>query len=135
MLSLGASYLQHRAFILSLFTMAPQQAYGMLQQKIDSMNEAEMRNFSLTLGSMLGEAQQAAQQVSYGAAWGVSVEDRMAQCMAEAQAGFPSSQGATPAQMYVQGLHTIAYYTNQFYQAKRAHTAQLPHSSANISSA
>lgn len=123
-LDMSASYLQHRTFILSLFQMTPQQAYGTLQQQINAMNEEAIKSFTMTLTGMIGEAQQAAQQAG-GAAWGVSVEDRMAQFMAEAQAGFPSSSGATQAQMYLQGLQAIAYYANQFYQAKRLRETQV----------
>ena len=127
-LDMSANYLQHRTFILSLFQMTPQQAYETLQQQINAMNEEAIKSFTITLTGLLSEAQQAAQQTG-GAAWGVSVEDRMAQFMAEAQAGFPASSAGTQAQMYLQGLQAIAYYANQFYQAKRLREAQIGYES------
>ena len=123
---MGANYLQNRAFILSLFNMAPQQAYWVLKQKIEAMDDETLRSFSVTLSGMIGEAQQAAQQASDASSWGTSFEDRTAQFMAEAQAGFPSSQQVNQAQMYVQGLHTIANYAQQFYQEKLTRAAQQP---------
>jgi hypothetical protein len=126
LMHMGADYLQHRAFILSLFNMAPQQAYGVLKQRIENMDDEALRSFSVTLSGMIGEAQLAAQQASYASSWGVSFEDHMAQFMAEAQAGFPSSQEANQAQTYVQGLRTIAYYAQQFYQEKLTRAAQQP---------
>jgi hypothetical protein len=120
----GASYLHHRMFLLSLFNMAPQQAHWMLKQKIAAMDDEETKSFSVTLSSMISEAQQAIPQAGHGSSWGVSFEDHMAQFMADAQAGFPSSQVTTQAQMFLQGLNTIAYYAQQFYQEKLARDVQ-----------
>jgi hypothetical protein len=121
----GVSYMQHRTFILSLFHMAPQQAYWVLKQKIDEMDEAAIQSFSATLSGMMVEAQQATQQTSFDS-WGVSSEDRIAQGMAEIQAGFPSSQSGNQPQGYLQGLQYIAYYANQFYQEKQSRASQPP---------
>jgi hypothetical protein len=122
----GASYIQHRTFILSLFNMAPQQAYWVLQQKIEEMDEETIRSFSGTLSGMIVEAQQVTQQTGFDSSWGVSSEDRIAQGMAEIQAGFPSSQGGNQAQVYLQGLQYIAYYANQFYQEKQSRASPPP---------
>jgi hypothetical protein len=128
----GASYLQHRTFILSLFNVAPQQAYWALKQKIDEMDQEATQSFSVTLSSMIGEAQYAAQQAGFDSSWGVSSEDRIAQGMAEIQAGFPSSQGGNQAQVYLQGLQYIAHYANLFYQEKLSRAAQTPGSGDNL---
>jgi hypothetical protein len=125
-LETSAAYMQQRAFILTLFNMPQQQAYWVLKQKIDEMDDESIKNFSGALAGMIGEAQQATWQGGFGSSssWGGSTEDRIAQGMAEIQAGFPSSQGNQQAQMYLEGLNAIAFYANQFYQEKLARAAQ-----------
>lgn len=119
----GAAYMQHRAFILSLFNMPQQQAYWALKQRIDEMDEASIQAFSGTLAGMIGEAQQAIQQSSDNSAWGDSYEDRLALGVARIQTGSYSS-GNPQAQMYLQGLNAVAQYGTQFYQEKLARAAQ-----------
>lgn len=114
----GAAYLQHRAFIQSLFGMQREQAAWALKQKIDEMDDEAYQMFGGVLAGMINEAQQAAQQ-SNDTAWGTSYEDRLAYSMARIQSGVPD-QGNQQAQMYLQGLNEIAYYANMFYQEKQA---------------
>lgn len=86
----GAAYLQHLAFIQSLFNMPQEQAFWLLKQKIDDLDDAGMQMFSSTLAAMINEVEQAAQQ------------------------------GNQKAQVYLQGLNEIAHYAIIFYQDKQA---------------
>ena len=113
----GAAYVQHRAFIQSLFNMPQEQAYSALKQKIDELDDQGIQMFSGALAGMINEAQQAAPEAGDDA-WGTSVEDRMAYSMAH-QSGVPAQQN-TQAQMYLEGLNAIARFANQFYQEKLA---------------
>jgi hypothetical protein len=122
----AASHLEQRAFILSLFDMAPPQAYGALQRRIEAMDDEALRRFGTMLASMIGEAQQAAQRDDAGASWGTSFEDRTAQFMAEARAGFPPAAGANRAQLYLQGLQRLAAYAQRLSQEKLARAAPQP---------
>ena len=121
-LETSAVYLQHRAFIQSLFGMQREQAAWVLRQKIEEMDNEAYQVFGGVLVGMINEAQQATQQ-SANDAWGTSVEDRLAYSMARIQSGTPDS-GNQQAQMYLQGLNEIAYYANVFYQEKQARQYQ-----------
>lgn len=123
MLESGAAYVQHRAFIQSLFTMTQEQAYFALKQKIEELDDTSIQIFSNALTAMIGEAQQAAQQTD-DTAWGTSYEDRLAYSMARIQSGAPAQQN-TQAQMYLQGLNAVAHFATQFYQEKLARAAQI----------
>src|ERR1044071_9531668 len=91
MLEGSAAYLQHRAFIQSLFNVPQEQAYWALKQKIDELDEAGIQMFSNALSAMINEAQQAAQQTN-DTAWGTSYEDRLAYSVARFQSGEPPPQ-------------------------------------------
>jgi hypothetical protein len=121
-LETSAVYLQHRAFIQSLFGMQREQAAWVLRQKIEEMDDEAYQMFGGVLVGMINEAQQATQQSSNDA-WGTSIEDRLAYSMARIQSGTPDP-GNQQAQMYLQGLNEIAYYANLFYQEKQARQYQ-----------
>ena len=117
----GAQYVVHVSFIESLLNMTYEQAYDALRQKMHELDEQGFEAFWGALNTLYMQTEQqlnATDQYGSGESWGASFEDRMAQSMAEIQAGV--SHQPNPAyqqlQSRLQNLQAVAQHAQAFRQ-------------------
>lgn len=131
-LETGAGYLRHLNAIQQIMN-APsyEAAVERLRGHVFGMDgEAEYRLFMTVVGQQIQQAEQALQQAREnpgGDSWGNSFEDRMAQHMAEIQAGYHAgnSPHVQAAEKRLHDLNLLARYAQQFWQ-ERAPELQAP---------
>ena len=117
----GAQYLVHVSFIESLLNMTYEQAYATLREKMFELDEPGYQSFYGALNTLYMQTQQqlnSTDPYGSGESWGSSFEDRMAQSLAEIQAGV--SHGPNPVyqqlQYRLQSLQAIAQHAQAFRQ-------------------
>ena len=117
----GAQYVIHVSFIESLLNMTYEQAYDALRQKIYELDDQGFEAFWGALNTLYMQTEQqlnSTDQYGSGESWGASFEDRMAQSMAEIQAGVTHQPNPAYQQLQyrLQNLQAVAQHAQAFRQ-------------------